>query len=54
MPLGKQRMRDELTKQFCSPVAKKAHRTLVVRELKGLQDLIGVSVVDYLMLDKGW
>ncbi|KAL1927914.1 hypothetical protein VTP01DRAFT_3319 [Rhizomucor pusillus] len=31
-----------------------AHRTLVVRELKGLQDLIGVSVVDYLMLDKGW
>ncbi|KAI9495661.1 glutathione S-transferase [Zychaea mexicana] len=31
-----------------------AHRTLIVRELKGLQDLISVSVVDYLFLDKGW
>ncbi|KAI8142310.1 glutathione S-transferase [Fennellomyces sp. T-0311] len=31
-----------------------AHRTLIVRELKGLQSFIGVSVVDYLMLDKGW
>ncbi|KAI7851816.1 glutathione S-transferase [Circinella umbellata] len=31
-----------------------AHRTLMVRELKGLQDFITVSVVDYLLLDKGW
>ncbi|NHT76384.1 glutathione S-transferase family protein [Rhizobiaceae bacterium CRRU44] len=31
-----------------------AHRTLIFRTLKGLQDLISVSVVDYLMLAKGW
>ncbi|KAI7883730.1 hypothetical protein K492DRAFT_47285 [Lichtheimia hyalospora FSU 10163] len=31
-----------------------AHRTLIVRELKGLQPFITVSVVDYLLLDKGW
>ncbi|PYE45161.1 putative glutathione S-transferase [Rhizobium sp. PP-F2F-G20b] len=31
-----------------------AHRTLIFRTLKGLQDLISVSVVDYLMLSKGW
>ncbi|MFD1950290.1 glutathione S-transferase family protein [Sphingomonas arantia] len=31
-----------------------AHRTLVVRTLKGLEDAIGVSVVDPLMLDDGW
>lgn len=31
-----------------------AHRTLVVRALKGLEDVIGVSVVDPLMAEKGW
>ncbi|MBJ6122560.1 glutathione S-transferase family protein [Sphingomonas mollis] len=31
-----------------------AHRTLIVRALKGLEDMIGVSVVDPVMLDHGW
>jgi glutathionyl-hydroquinone reductase len=31
-----------------------AHRTLIVRKLKKLDDLIAVSVVDYLMLENGW
>lgn len=31
-----------------------AHRTLIFRKLKGLQDVIGVSVVDPLMMEKGW
>lgn len=31
-----------------------AHRTLIVRELKGLTDMISVDVVDPLMLDQGW
>ncbi|CAG8449983.1 3267_t:CDS:10 [Ambispora leptoticha] len=31
-----------------------AHRTLIVRALKGLEDIIGLSVVDYLMQEKGW
>ncbi|MET0270433.1 MAG: glutathione S-transferase family protein [Sphingomonas sp.] len=31
-----------------------AHRTLIVRALKGLDDIIGVSVVDPLMRDDGW
>jgi len=31
-----------------------AHRTLIYRQLKGLQSLISVSVVDYLMLKNGW
>lgn len=31
-----------------------AHRTLIFRALKGLEDMISVSVVDYLMGDKGW
>jgi len=31
-----------------------AHRTLIYRALKGLQDLISVSVVDYVMLEEGW
>ena len=31
-----------------------AHRTLIMRELKGLQDLITVSVVHPLMLEQGW
>lgn len=31
-----------------------AHRTLIVRKLKGLEDVIGLSVVHYLMLENGW
>jgi glutathionyl-hydroquinone reductase len=31
-----------------------AHRTLIYRALKGLQDVIGVTVVDPLMLSDGW
>lgn len=31
-----------------------AHRTLIMRELKGLNDAISVSIVDSIMSDKGW
>ena len=31
-----------------------AHRTLILRKLKGLEKLIDVSVVSYLMLENGW
>lgn len=31
-----------------------AHRTLIFRKLKGLEDLIDVSIVDPLMLENGW
>lgn len=31
-----------------------AHRTLILRELKGLAPLIDISVVSPMMLDKGW
>lgn len=31
-----------------------AHRALIVRKLKGLDNVIGLSVVHYLMLDNGW
>lgn len=31
-----------------------AHRTLIFRTLKQLEDLISVSVVDYVMLENGW
>ncbi|CAN0551319.1 unnamed protein product, partial [Laminaria digitata] len=31
-----------------------AHRTLIFRSLKGLQDMISVSVVHHFMADKGW
>jgi putative glutathione S-transferase len=31
-----------------------AHRTLIVRELKGLQDAIGVSVADPIRDERGW
>jgi putative glutathione S-transferase len=31
-----------------------AHRTLILRKLKGLENLIDVSVVSFLMLENGW
>jgi putative glutathione S-transferase len=31
-----------------------AHRTLIMRKLKGLEGMIGVTVVDKLMLENGW
>ena len=31
-----------------------AHRTLIMRALKGLQDIIGVSVTHWLMAEHGW
>jgi len=31
-----------------------AHRTLIMRALKGLQDMIPVAAVNWLMLDDGW
>ena len=31
-----------------------AHRTLILRRLKGLEAMIGVSVVHWLMADQGW
>ena len=31
-----------------------AHRTLIVRKLKGLEDVISFDVVDYFMGEKGW
>lgn len=31
-----------------------AHRTLIMRELKGLNEVISVSIVDAIMSDKGW
>jgi putative glutathione S-transferase len=31
-----------------------AHRTVIFRQLKGLEEIIGVSVVAYEMLEKGW
>lgn len=31
-----------------------AHRTLIFRALKGLKDVISISVVDHLMQSKGW
>lgn len=31
-----------------------AHRTLIMRQLKGLDDAIGLSIVDAVLSDKGW
>ncbi|MBP2290507.1 glutathione S-transferase family protein [Azospirillum rugosum] len=39
---------------FVSLACPWAHRTLIVRALKGLTEVIGVSVVDPLMREEGW
>jgi len=31
-----------------------AHRTLIMRELKGLQDMVSLSVTHWLMAERGW
>lgn len=31
-----------------------AHRTLIFRALKGLEDIVGLSIVDPLMMEEGW
>ena len=31
-----------------------AHRTLILRALKGLEDIVSISVVNWLMADEGW
>ena len=31
-----------------------AHRALIVRKLKGLEDVISIAVVDWYLTDKGW
>ncbi|WP_170518014.1 glutathione S-transferase family protein [Ruegeria atlantica] len=55
-PSGKDGFRAEPGRYhlFVSHACPWAHRTLIFRELKGLSDLISVSVVHPDMLDKGW
>ncbi|WP_454005079.1 glutathione S-transferase family protein [Alcaligenes sp. Marseille-Q7550] len=39
---------------FVSLACPWAHRTLIMRELKGLQELVGVSIVNPVMGEQGW
>lgn len=53
---GKRRFKAEAGRYhlYVSLACPWAHRTLIMRQLKGLGDLISVSVVHWLMLDDGW
>lgn len=31
-----------------------AHRTIILRKIKGLEKVIGMTIVDYVMSEKGW
>lgn len=55
-PTGKQGFKAEAGRYhlYVSYACPWAHRTLIFRKLKKLEDLISVSVVDYLMLENGW
>lgn len=55
-PSGKAGFRAEADRYhlYVSLACPWAHRTLIMRELKGLTDLISVSVVHPLMLENGW
>ncbi|HBQ77888.1 MAG TPA: glutathione-dependent reductase, partial [Erwinia persicina] len=55
-PTGKAGFRAEADRYhlYVSLACPWAHRTLIMRELKGLSDLISVSVVHPLMLENGW
>ncbi|MBF2004259.1 MAG: glutathione S-transferase family protein [Chlorogloeopsis fritschii C42_A2020_084] len=53
---GKSRFKAEARRYhlYVSLACPWAHRTLIMRELKGLNDAISVSIVDPIMSDKGW
>jgi len=55
-PTGKEGFKAEAGRYhlYVSYACPWAHRTLIFRKLKKLEDLISVSVVDYLMLENGW
>ncbi|HEY9627475.1 MAG TPA: hypothetical protein V6C84_09250 [Coleofasciculaceae cyanobacterium] len=39
---------------YVSPACPWVHRTLIMRELKGLNHVISVSIADSILGDKGW
>lgn len=55
-PTGKEGFKAEAGRYhlYVSLACPWAHRTLIMRALKGLEDMIDVSVVNYLMKEHGW
>jgi glutathionyl-hydroquinone reductase len=55
-PLGEDGFRAESGRYhlYVSLACPWAHRTLIMRAFKGLEDIVSFSVVHWLMLDKGW
>ncbi|MBC8716979.1 glutathione S-transferase family protein [Ochrobactrum sp. Marseille-Q0166] len=55
-PTGKEGFKAEAGRYhlYVSYACPWAHRTLIFRALKKLEDVISVSVVDYLMVEEGW